>query len=216
MFNLCCHQIHGWNYIQFLLLQVEAITYMDCDLFKAAEAGDMKLFDKYQGDLCCLVDRRQNTALHIYSRTGGRPRVVIKKDKQQHSVDFLQQLVDKCPSLLMQSNANREIPLHIAARHGHSHVVKFLIESTKLLQCEDLEKGLEATRMREMLTRTDEEENTAFHRAAENGHLDVLRLLIQEVDLDFVFSANTSGQTPLYIAARGGYHNLVVEILKKS
>ncbi|XVF37731.1 hypothetical protein REPUB_Repub20aG0035000 [Reevesia pubescens] len=169
------------------LLQVEAITHMDRDLFKAAEAGDMKLFDMYQ---------------------------VIKKDKQQHSVDFLQKLVDKCPSLLMQSNANREIPLHIAARHGHSHVVKFLIESTKILQSEDLEKGLEATRMREMLRRTDEEENTAFHRAAEYGHLDVLRLLIKEVDLDFAFSANTSGQTPLYIAARGGYHDLVAEILK--
>ncbi|XVF37746.1 hypothetical protein REPUB_Repub20aG0036400 [Reevesia pubescens] len=192
----------------------QAINNMDRDLFEAAETGDMEPFDNYKGDLLRLVDGRQNTALHIYSRTGGHRQVVNKKDEHKHSANFLHQLVEKCPSLLMQSNANREIPLHIAARHGHSDVVEFLIERTKLLQGEDLEQGLEATRMREMLTRTDKEENTAFHSAAEYGHLNVLQLLIKEVDPDFAFSDNTRGETPLYIASLGGYHHLVKEILK--
>ncbi|PPD81431.1 hypothetical protein GOBAR_DD21638 [Gossypium barbadense] len=46
---------------------VEAITFMECDSLKAAEDGDMVLFNKYHGDLHCLPDGRRNTALHIYS-----------------------------------------------------------------------------------------------------------------------------------------------------
>ncbi|XP_022722163.1 ankyrin repeat-containing protein At5g02620-like [Durio zibethinus] len=203
-------------------VQVEAITYMDRDLFKAAADGDVELFNKYQGGLHCLVDGSQNTVLHIHSRTGGRKVVKNVKTflcfqkrvfKTEFNINFVEQLVDKCPSLLLQPNANREIPLHIAARHGHSDIVKLLIERANVGQHEDPERGLEASRTRQMVRMRDKEENTAFHEAARYGHLDVLRLLVKEVDPDFALSANTSGETPLYLAAKGGYHDLVAEIL---
>ncbi|XP_022722616.1 ankyrin repeat-containing protein NPR4-like [Durio zibethinus] len=202
-------------------VQVEAITYMDHDLFKAAADGDVELFNKYQGGLHRLVDGSKNTVLHIHSRTGGRKPVKNVKRflcfqkrvfKREFCNNFVEQLVFKCPSLLLQRNANWEIPLHIAARHGHSGIVKVLIERANVVLHEDPERGLDATGARQMLRMRDEEENTAFHLAARYGHLYVLRLLVKE-DPDFAFSANTSGETPLYLAAEGGYHGMVTEML---
>ncbi|XP_022722162.1 ankyrin repeat-containing protein At5g02620-like [Durio zibethinus] len=190
-------------------------------LFKAAADGDVEAFSDCQVALDCLVDGSQNTVLHIYSRTGGR--LVVKNVRafpcfqkrvfeREFSINFVEQLVNKCPSLLLQRNANWEIPLHIAARHGHSGIVKVLIERANVVLHEDPERGLDATGARQMLRMRDEEENTAFHLAARYGHLDVLRLLVKE-DPDFAFSANTSGETPLYLAAEGGYHGMVTEML---
>ncbi|XP_022722160.1 ankyrin repeat-containing protein At5g02620-like [Durio zibethinus] len=202
-------------------MEEKAITYMDLVLFKAAANGDVEAFSDYQVALDCLVDGSQNTVLHIYSRTGGR--LVVKNVRafpcfqkrvfeREFSINFVEQLVDKCPSLLLQRNANWEIPLHIGARHGHSGIVKVLIERANVVLHEDPERGLDATGARQMLRMRDEEENTAFHLAARYGHLDVLRLLVKE-DPDFDFSANTSGETPLYLAAEGGYHGMVTEML---
>ncbi|XP_022721720.1 receptor-interacting serine/threonine-protein kinase 4-like [Durio zibethinus] len=202
-------------------MEEKAITYMDLVLFKAAADGDVEAFSDYQVALDCLVDGSQNTVLHIYSRTGGR--LVVKNVRafpcfqkrafeREFSINFVEQLVNKCPSLLLQRNANWEIPLHIAARHGHSGIVKVLIERANVVLHEDPERGLDATGARQMLRMRDEEENTAFHLAARYGHLDVLRLLVKE-DPDFAFSANTSGETPLYLAAEGGYHGMVTEML---
>ncbi|XP_022722156.1 ankyrin repeat-containing protein At5g02620-like [Durio zibethinus] len=148
-----------------------------------------QLFEKYQGDLHCLVDGRQNTALHIHSRTGGRQ--VVKN------------VIDKCPSLLLQPNAKGEIPLHVAVRHGHSDIIKFLIERAKVLEREDLEKALEATGKKQMLGMADKEGNTALHMAAESANHDVVRQLVEELDPDFSSSANKRGETPIYIAAKG-------------
>ncbi|PPR82489.1 hypothetical protein GOBAR_AA38226 [Gossypium barbadense] len=106
---------------------VEAITFMDCDLLKAAEDGDMELF-------------------------------------------------------------NREIPLHIAARHGHYKNVKFLIERAK------------TWRIRKQVDKAD---NTAFHMAVECP-LDDIDVEL-ELDPEFSLSANKSGETPLYIAAMTSY-----------
>ncbi|XP_022722157.1 ankyrin repeat-containing protein At5g02620-like [Durio zibethinus] len=202
-------------------MEEKAITYMDLVLFKAAADGDVEAFSDCQVALDCLVDGSQNTVLHIYSRTGGR--LVVKNVRafpcfqkrvfeREFSINFVEQLVNKCPSLLLQRNANWEIPLHIAARHGHSGIVKVLIERANVVLHEDPERGLDATGARQMLRMRDEEENTAFHLAARYGHLDVLRLLVKE-DPDFDFSANTSGETPLYLAAEGGYHGMVTEML---
>ncbi|XP_022722158.1 ankyrin repeat-containing protein ITN1-like [Durio zibethinus] len=196
-----------------ITLQAEVITYMDSDLFKAAENGDMELFNKYQGGLHCLVDGRQNTALHIYCRTGGR--LVVKIDKRflffrkrrferEFSINFVKQLIDECPSLLLQPNAKGEIPLHVAVRHGHSDIIKFLIERAK---------DLEATRMKQMLEMADKEGNTALHKAAESADHVVVRLLVKELDPDFSSSANKSGETPIYIATVRRSNLLVAGIL---
>ncbi|XVE81041.1 hypothetical protein DITRI_Ditri15bG0031200 [Diplodiscus trichospermus] len=91
-----------------------------------------------------LVDGRNNTALHICLSIG-----LGKRDPV--NINFVRELVEKCPSLLLQPNEKGEIPLHIAAaKFGSLEVVKFIIEHTK--QNEDLENGLEPTnRMKQML-----------------------------------------------------------------
>ncbi|XP_022722164.1 ankyrin repeat-containing protein NPR4-like [Durio zibethinus] len=171
-----------------LTLQAEVITYMDSDLFKAAENGDMELFNKYQGGLHCL-----SKLINGFCFFG-------KGDLKEFSINFVKQLIDECPSLLLQPNAKGEIPLHVAVRHGHSDIIKFLIERAK---------DLEATRMKQMLEMADKEGNTALHKAAESADRDVVRLLVKELDPDFSSSANKSGETPIYIAA-GRRSNLLV------
>ncbi|XVE81050.1 hypothetical protein DITRI_Ditri15bG0032100 [Diplodiscus trichospermus] len=208
-----------------------AITCMDKELFKAAATGDMKLFNKYEGDFQCLVDKWGNTALHIYFRIGLEKKYkrflyfwVERRSKSELNMNFVQKLVDKCPSLLQQPNEKGEIPLHIvAAKVGISEVVKFIIERNQLLQNEDSEKGLEPTnRMIQMLSMTDKNGNTALHKAAECDEAEcdednVVRLLLKELDPnDSLFSAkNRKGETPLYLAAKEGNHFSVDAILDK-
>ncbi|XVE81048.1 hypothetical protein DITRI_Ditri15bG0031900 [Diplodiscus trichospermus] len=142
--------------------QAMATTDMDKDMFKAAATGNMELFKNYQGDFRCLVDGRENTALHICLRIG-----LGKRDPV--NINFVRELVKKCPSLLLQPNEKREIPLHIAAaKFGSLELVKFIIERTK--QDKDLEKGLKLTnRMKQTRRMTDEDGNTALHNAIESG-----------------------------------------------
>ncbi|KAK8636906.1 hypothetical protein V6N13_064340 [Hibiscus sabdariffa] len=180
---------------------VESITFMDSDLFKAAEAGDTETFNKYQGHLHCLLDGRQNTALHLHLRAvgiGGR----------DFSRNFLQQLLDRYPSLLLQSNDRGEIPLHIAAQYNQHEIVNFLIERAKVappLPHVDLEKGTfsEATVgwLRTMLRVKDEEGDTALHKAVGWSDVNLVQLLLKELDPEFSMCANKMGETPLYIAA---------------
>ncbi|OMO66449.1 hypothetical protein CCACVL1_21135 [Corchorus capsularis] len=193
---------------------MDNISYMDGELFKAAKDGDMEvLFNKYKGGLDRLLDGQQNTALHVYSTSGGRQ--VIKKEcrslfssyttrsEKEVSINYLEQLLDRCPSLLLQGNARGEIPLHLAARHGNSEIVEFLIKRSKE-QYGDLEQ---------MLRMTDKDQNTALHKAVQYfDNLQVVRLLLKE-DPTLSNSVNTSGVTPLYLAARRGFFRSVAEIL---
>ncbi|TYH49704.1 hypothetical protein ES332_D10G154300v1 [Gossypium tomentosum] len=115
---------------------VEAITFMECDSLKAAEDGDMVLF---------------NNAHHC------------------------------CFNPMIKG----ETPLHIAARHGHYKIVKFLIERAKVMP----QLHMKTWRIRKQVDKAD---NTAFHMAVECPP--------DDIDV-FSLSANKSGETPLYIAA---------------
>ncbi|MFQ6666465.1 hypothetical protein Gotur_032803 [Gossypium turneri] len=139
---------------------------------------------------------------------------MIKREKRS---DFIEQILSKCLSLLLQTNAKGQTPLHVAARYGHSAIVKLLIKSCAKARDRDLEK-LEmdqVTAVREMLRITDRESNTALHVAAKYGDVEMVEGLLKLEDPDFLYSAYKIQETPHYIAARSGDAEATRIILQK-
>jgi len=161
-------------------------TYMDPVLFKAAEAGNIDPFENYQTRLDQLSTPDENTILHVY---------LGNQSRELESTDFVDKILEMCPPLLLQANKKGEIPLHLAARYGHSKVVRVLIDCAKSV---DPESGV--TEAKKMLRMTNEEQDTALHEAARNRRSHVVEILTKE-DPEFSYSANVHGETPLYIAA---------------
>jgi len=168
------------------------MTYMDPVLFKAAEAGNIGPFENYQTRLDQLLTADENTILHVY---------LGNQRREPESTYFVDKILEMCPPLLLQANKKGEIPLHLAARYGHSNVVKVLIDCAKALPT-DPESGV--SEAKKMLRMTNEEQDTALHEAARNRRSHVVEILTKE-DPEFSYSANVHGETPLYIAASIGW-----------
>ncbi|KAH9742676.1 ANK REP REGION domain-containing protein [Citrus sinensis] len=128
---------------------------------------------------------------------------------------FIEEILEKCPSLLLQVNAKGETPLHVAAKFGHSDIVRFLVERAKLPQHEneELESGVGAAW--QMIRMANNEKNTALHEAACCENVDVVKILTKE-DPDYPYSANNYGKTPLYMAAESSSSDMVLALLEKS
>jgi len=166
-------------------------TYMDPLLFKAAAEGDIDPFENYQTRLDQLLTPDENTILHVY---------LGNQSRELEFTDFVDKILEMCPALLLQANKKGEIPLHLAARYGHSNVVKVLIDCAKALPT-DPESGV--SEAKKMLRMTNEEQDTALHEAARNIRCHVVEILTKE-DPEFSYSANVHGETPLYNAASTG------------
>ncbi|MBA0788740.1 hypothetical protein Gotri_026806 [Gossypium trilobum] len=134
--------------------------------------------------------------------------------------DFVEQILSKCPPLLLQTNAKGQTPLHVAAGYGHSAIVKLLINSCAKARDGDFELGMDqVSAVREMLRIRDQESNTALHEAAGCGNVEVVKALLEFEDPDFPYSANKKQETPLYIAAKrrdGGVLNVILEKSKST
>ncbi|XP_034898415.1 uncharacterized protein [Populus alba] len=169
--------------------QMNSITYMEPKLYKAAAKGNINPFnDRLTTSLNELLTPKKNTILHVY---------LENQRRGSKSTDFVGQIIDKCPQLLLQANTKGETPLHFAARYGHSNAVKVLIDRAKKLAI-DPENG--PAEEKNMLRMTNEEQDTALHVAARNIQAQVVEILTKE-DPEFSYSANVHGETPLYIAA---------------
>ncbi|KAK0606578.1 hypothetical protein LWI29_000981 [Acer saccharum] len=198
---------------------------MDPQLYDAAVEGNIEPFKDTVRDLDSIVTPNKNTILHINIMSRNR------SSMETASTKFMEDILDRCPSLLLQVNVNAETPLHVAAKCGHSDMVEFLIKSTAKTQDEDLESdtveclikstaktqdeelesGIGASRR--ILRMTNNEGNTALHEAVKYEHLDVVKILTKE-DPDFTYTSNNRGETPLYIAAAKHSLEVVVEILQ--
>ncbi|KAG5224865.1 ankyrin repeat-containing protein [Salix suchowensis] len=170
---------------------MNSIIYMDPILYEAAAAGKIDPFKNHQTCLDRLLTPDESTILHVYLRNQRR---------EPRSTDFVDKILERCPALLLQANQKGETPLHLAAKYGHSTVVKVLIDRAKAPHA-DLESGVTAAKM--MLRRTNGERDTALHEAARNARGRVVEILTKE-DPDFSYSANDHRETPLYIAASVG------------
>ncbi|KAH9681292.1 ANK REP REGION domain-containing protein [Citrus sinensis] len=181
---------------------------MDPKFFKAAADGNVEPFKDMAREKIesLLTAKTRNTILHIN---------IISKERENVSTEFVEEILEKCPSLLLQVNAKGDTPLHVAAKFGHSGIVTFLVERAKLPQHEneELESGVGAAR--QMIKMTNNEKNTALHEAVCHKNVDVVKILTKE-DPDYRYSANNDGKTPLYMAAESRSSDMVLALLENS
>jgi hypothetical protein len=215
------------------LEQTETITCMSCDSYNAAAKGNIDFFKATTNQSFDLLRTpNKNTILHIYitaldSGSKSTLNVGLESTKtlnagaesktpntgSESTDNFVEKILEMCPSLLLQANTKGETPLHIAARYGHDDIVEVLIKyCAQTLHDQDLEEGIEP--VKEMLRMTNKEKDTALHEAVRYNHLEVVKLLISK-DPDFSYSANDAGETPLYIAAEREFTSVLIEILDK-
>nr|XP_048332890.1 26S proteasome non-ATPase regulatory subunit 10-like [Ziziphus jujuba var. spinosa] len=185
--------------------QTDIITYMGYELYWAAERGKINnVMLERRNNLQSLLTPNKNTILHIY--------ITSTSSEDLEQTEFVRQVLTMCPELLMQPNAKKETPLHIAARYGRASIVELLIQHAKALHPQNLEGDVEAAR--QMMRMPNQNQDTACHEVVRFQHLSMVKILIRE-DCDFVHSANEEGETPLYMAAERGYSDIVFEILDK-
>ncbi|KAK2641578.1 hypothetical protein Ddye_023341 [Dipteronia dyeriana] len=174
-------------------------------LYSAAADGDIDKFRQHAAvPLDQILTPNGNTILHIH---------ITVQPKYRIFITFVKEMLKMCPDLLWKANKKGETLLHMAARHGHADVAKFLLlECKKAYQNhDDHDQELGITAVRRMLQMASHEaKDTALHEAVRCNHLDVVRILTL-ADPSLPYDANAACETPLYMAAERGY----AEVLKK-
>ncbi|OMO92094.1 hypothetical protein COLO4_17870 [Corchorus olitorius] len=131
------------------------MTHMEHELYTAAQLGNIGPVSEYEGRLDQLLTPTGNTILHIviscatpsgqYVKIPGR--FGFYKMVPAPILEFINQVLDKCPCILFQANAkvktliqedpeelsycpnkSYETPLYIAARNGYRHLVASILD----------------------------------------------------------------------------------------
>ncbi|PHT48915.1 hypothetical protein CQW23_13123 [Capsicum baccatum] len=126
-----------------------------------------------------------NTILHVAAHYG--------------HCHFVAEVLKISPALLCHRNKKNETALHIAANEGHIEVVHSLL-------------SIDEHHKEKLMRMTDDNGDTALHKAVRSRHQDVARLLVKE-DPEFEFPSNKARETPLYLAAESGLREALSEIL---
>ena len=128
-------------------------------------------------------DRSGQTPLHIVSKKGHLEAVRL----------FLTNGAD--PNIATYANPNRsQTPLHYAASLGNESVAKLLIEHGAHVDASDADGS------------------NALHMAAMNGHLNIVTLLSNKIDVN---KKDNNGVTPLHLAAIRGHINVARYLILK-
>ncbi|KAL8157142.1 hypothetical protein AgCh_002010 [Apium graveolens] len=174
---------------------------MDKDsLYAAAIAGDTNAISElqmYAGRL--TIDDR--TILHIESMDGITTRVQFILDKFSTKI------------LLAKVDSKKETALHLAAYYGHAEVVKILINAARYspsfpaVHSADTKFNLIGS-YKAFVWHANDSMNTALHVAVGKGNLDIAKLLV-DADKSHRHIQNCKGETPIYLAAKLGYTDIV-------
>nr|XP_027096241.1 ankyrin repeat-containing protein ITN1-like [Coffea arabica] len=171
---------------------------MDPELYAAAQSGNWVVMESFSDDFYTQHTPVEDTVLHVLAQSCD-------------SANVVQLILAGHGRLLMKLNKRGETALHLAARKGHSGVVRALIDYAKseagrwFPPCFD--------RRKRMLRMASKAGNTALHEAVRNNFYDIAKLLVQE-DPEVRYPHNYAVETPLYLAVEKGRHNIMVLILE--
>ncbi|KDO53906.1 hypothetical protein CISIN_1g037701mg [Citrus sinensis] len=132
---------------------------MNPDLYRDAAKGEIEPFNEIAKDeLVSIATHEKNTVLHV--------NIASQQEGERVSTEFVEGILEMCPSLLLQVNDKGDTPLHVAAKCRHPAVVEVLIKFAKK-QSRELESGVDWIRW--MLLVENEEKNTALHEAVQSA-----------------------------------------------
>ncbi|CAK9149724.1 unnamed protein product [Ilex paraguariensis] len=134
----------------------------------------------------------RNIVLHIASQFGNK--------------ECVPEILTMHQSLLCSVNSSGKFALHLAAKNGLYLVVLTLISCATSLDASELESGVGA--VKEMLRLTNEDRDTALYEIVRYNQFNVAEFLTKE-DPEYSYATNNDRETPLYIAAEGGFLELV-------
>ncbi|KAM7466928.1 hypothetical protein LguiB_014490 [Lonicera macranthoides] len=196
-------------------------------LYSAATTGtNLDLFTQFKDKLGYERTESGYTVLHVASHFG-------QLEAVNHILSLNQTL------LLTRSDETWESALHLAARGGHSSVLRALIDCAKELPPSEERRGnqtiLKVAKEEMLRFFNDKDHYTALHEAVRYHHVDIVKMLIKEdpdysydlvssIEVDnlygplrfkmFVDLSTNCDETPLYLAARNGFYELVDVIVK--
>ncbi|MFT7632150.1 MAG: ankyrin repeat protein [Mariniblastus sp.] len=171
-------------------------------------------------------NQQGNSALHLAAEAGQM--MLQNANQRKNAQPFVVMISDLLaagsdPNL---KNSAEETAIEVAAKRGFYDAVEKLVEKSETLEFDlgvaslmhwGAEHGL--TKMTKRLLTLDTKSlnladglgRTPLYLAAENGHLDVVRLLLEnQAKLD---SPDEDGTTPLLAAANGGHASVVTALL---
>ncbi|XP_042482226.1 protein ACCELERATED CELL DEATH 6-like [Macadamia integrifolia] len=181
---------------------------MDANLYTAAVAADISSLSVMESDLLQQVSPQKNTIVHIAAGLG--------------HYEVIEQVSQRCPSLLYNPNSHDDTPLHVAARGGQVRIVKFLTNKYCHFS-KDLEKlDAEFDDAEPKLRLRNIEGNTPLHEAMQSistlkrkrkeatvyGYEEVAKTLVK-ADSGLSYLRNKEGSSPAYLAAEVGLLQLL-------
>lgn len=169
---------------------------MDSKLYQAIAYYDAASFQSFIMDANSSVllkeTPQKNTVLHV---------AALNKQAQ-----VAEKILNFHPSLLYNKNSDEDTPLHIAARVGCLEIVQSLINCAKS-ESREVEANQKVTRMVNLA------KDTVLHDATRNGHVDVVKLLMEE-DPELALLVNAAGESLLFVAVERQFLDIVQLLLR--
>ncbi|XP_074357045.1 uncharacterized protein LOC141696820 isoform X2 [Apium graveolens] len=113
-------------------------------------------------------------------------------------------------NLLVKLDTSKQTALHLAVDHGHTQVVKVIIDAARHLPSSSANNLV--TPFQDFVRQANGQMgNTALHLAVLKGNVAIVKLLV-DADPDGSHVQNSEGKTPIYIAVEKGHKDIVKEI----
>ncbi|CAN6861527.1 unnamed protein product [Brassica oleracea] len=173
---------------------------MNSEIFSAMRAGNIEVLEKmkrYETPMACFKNNKGDSILHLAASYG--------------HLELAKGIVSACPSLLLEPNWEDRVPLHVAARAGHSAVVEALVASVTCFSAGLSEE--ERERLLNLYVLKDRDGDTPLHLASFQTRLMEIAACLVNANQHVSFLANKDGISPLYLAVLAGNVSLVNAML---